>query len=243
VTTRSADVTAVVLAAEGGERLARALASVAWACERLVWDPAGRVPPGARAAGATHVSGAVALDGLGRAGWILLLGEDESLDAAAASAVAAAVGGTHRAFRLRRTYQAFGRTLRAAERPVRLVRRPDARLEVGAGLALAIGDGDDAPALDGTLLVHGVTDVGDALRALDADAAALAAMLQQAGRRARVRDLLVGPLVASARVLVARSDRRLGWGRWIAGVFAGYRVVATYAKLWEVARRPSAVSG
>ena len=216
MTTRSADVTAVVLAAEGGERLARALASVAWACERLVWDPAGRVPPGARAAGATHVSGAVAL---------------------------AAVGGTHRAFRLRRTYQAFGRTLRAAERPVRLVRRPDARLEVGAGLALAIGDGDDAPALDGTLLVHGVTDVGDALRALDADAAALAAMLQQAGRRARVRDLLVGPLVASARVLVARSDRRLGWGRWIAGVFAGYRVVATYAKLWEVARRPSAVSG
>jgi len=236
-------VTAVVLAARGGARLARAAASVAWADERVVWDPAGRLEPGAIPPATRHVTGAHALATLGTAPWLLLLEEEEALDAAGAATIAAAprAASGPDGYRLARAVEAFGRTLRVGGAPVRLARRAEARLEFGAGLGVRIAVPGPTARLAVTLHARRAAHVGDTLDDLDADGAALAALLYAGGRRARLRSVVTAPLAAGTRLLFARAGAGLGWGRWIVSVLGGYRAMVVYAKLWEVERRRVAV--
>src|SRR5207244_1644636 len=81
------DVAAVVLASRGGARLERALDSVAWAGERIVLDPAGRLgteplPSGVRRGGDPAEAAA--------APWLLLVEEHEAVGAPLAAAIAGA---------------------------------------------------------------------------------------------------------------------------------------------------------
>lgn len=236
-------VTAIVLAARGGARLARAAASVAWADERVVWDPAGRLEPAAVPPGTRHVAGNHRLATLGTAPWLLVLEEEEALDAGGAGVIATATGAGDgpAGYRIARTVEAFGCTLRAGGAPVRLARRADARLTFGPGLGVGLAPPGSTARLATTLHARRAPRVGDALDDLDADGAALAALLHAGGRRARLRSLVTAPLAAGTRLLFARAGRGLGWGRWIVSVLAGYRAMVAYAKLWELERRRSAV--
>jgi hypothetical protein len=78
-------VAAMVLASRGGARLERALASVAWADERLVLDPTGRLTEETLPAGVRRARAAADAD----APWLLLLEEHEVVSPALAASVRA----------------------------------------------------------------------------------------------------------------------------------------------------------
>jgi hypothetical protein len=224
-----------VVASRGGGRLARALASVAWASERAVLDPGGLlvhpVPDGV----AWH-GGSAEPAALVRTPWVLLLAEDETLPAELVRAIGAALTDPAGAcgYRIDQEVIGFGSRFRLRGAPVRLARREDARLVLGAGLGLgfAVRDGRVAR-LEPPVLVHGGERLADAVVDLDADAATLAALLAARDVRPGRRHLIVAPLVAGGRVLAARRVLAAAWGRWFLAILAGYRTVVAYAKLWE----------
>jgi hypothetical protein len=225
-------VSALVLASRGGARLARALASVAWADERLVWDPARRLAPGDVPAGARVEHGEPAPSG----DWVLLLVEDEVVPPALAAAVGAAVGppdaGT--AFGIRRELHALGATLHLRGAPVRLARRDAARPTLGPGLLPRLaGPAGARRTLAPALEVHAAASLAEIVQDLDADGAALAALLDRARRRPRLGHLVGPPLAAAVPVLTGRAAGRVGWVRWMLAVLVGYRTLLAWAKLWE----------
>src|SRR5438046_10187204 len=108
-------VAAVVLASRGGARLARALESVAWAGERIVLDPAGRL-------GAEPLPGGVRWGcdpAAAAAPWLLLVEEHETVQPPLAAAIAGAVEATAaRAYRIEQTVDYIGKSLRHSCAPV-----------------------------------------------------------------------------------------------------------------------------
>jgi len=231
--TGAADVAAVVLGARGGARLARALASVGWAGERIVIDPAGRLGAATLPPGVRRLESPLDLAGATEARWLLLLREDEVAPPGLAAAVVDATVSGAAAFRIARTLDLRGGTLRLPGAPVRLARRDTARLHVGAGASLALGVPVARPGrIASRLVVEGAESLNEAVEALDAETTALAALLQALDVRPRLSALAVAPLAGAAPVLAARGGP-LGWGRWIAAVLAGYRAFAMQAKLWE----------
>jgi len=231
--TGAADVAAVVLGVRGGASLARALASVAWAGERLVVDPAGRLGAASLPPGVSRLVRPLDLAGATEASWLLLLREDEVAPPGLAPAVAAAIGSGEAAHRIGRILELRGGTLRLPGAPVRLARRDVARLHVAAGASLALAPRRvRAGRIASHLAVEEEDSLEAAVEALDAEATALAALLQALDVRPRLAALAAAPLAGAAPVLAARGGP-LGWGRWVAAVLAGYRAFAVQAKLWE----------
>ena len=233
------DVAAVVLASRGGARLERALDSVAWAGERIVLDPAGRLgteplPSGVRRGGDPAEAAA--------APWLLLVEEHEAVGAPLAAAIASAVEApAARAYRIAQEVSAFGTTLRLRRAPVRLALRAGARLRLRTGLTPELVlDGGRAPELPERLIAHGVPTLAAAVEELDAQAATLAALLHARHVRPRAWHLVIPPLVASGRALVAHGPAGGFWGRWTLAVLGGYRALVAYAKLWELRREEAA---
>jgi hypothetical protein len=232
----TAPVAALVLASRGGARLEEALASVAWASERLVLDPARRL------AGSTSpalvVRGREPADAAS-APWLLLLEEQERVPAALAATITqvACAPGALAAYRIGQEAHAFGAALALPGAPVRLVRRAGARLAVRAGLQAELRPAHGrAGRLRGRLVADGAPSLAQAVEELEADASALAALLHERGVRPGVRHLLLAPLGPSARVLLARGRGGGLGGRWALAVLAGYRALVGYAKLWEARR-------
>jgi hypothetical protein len=236
---RVPQVAAVVVGAQGGARLARALAGVAWAGERIVLDPAGRLGAERLPEGVRRATGTTSLTGLTTAPWLLLLAEDEvprPVLAAHAAAVAADDGATA-AYRLGREMHAYGTYLRLSGRPVRLARRTGAELQVGASLDLALATPPGRIGqVPGALVIEQPSSIGAVVEELNADGTALAAVLHARGVRPRIHRLVLAPFTVAARVLFGPARPRIGWERWVLAVAAGYRVVVTYAKLWELRR-------
>jgi hypothetical protein len=235
----NASVAAVVLASRGGDRLARALASVGWAAERVVLDPAARLAGEPLAAGVARHRGAAEPAAVTRAPWLLLLTEDETVSPALAQAITAAVAApAGPGYRLRQELAGFGVRLRLPGRLLRLAHRDGARLRLGPGLTpvLRIPAARRQPSLEPPILVHGGARLADAVVDLDADATTLAAVLGSHGVAPARRHLVLAPLVAGGRVLAARRVLSAAWGRWFLAVLASYRAVAAYAKLWELRR-------
>ena len=233
------DVAAIVLASRGGARLERSLDSVAWAGERIVLDPAGRLgaeplPQGVLRGGDPAQAAA--------APWLLLLEENEAVEAPLAAAIAGAVDApAARAYRIAQEVIAFGTTLRLRRAPVRLALRAGARLRLRSGHAPELAhDGGRAPELGACLVTHGAPTLAAAVEELDAQATTLATLLYVRRVRPRLWRLLVPSLVASGRALVARGPVRGLWGRWTLAVLAGYRPLVAYAKLWEMHRQEAA---
>ena len=115
--TGAADVAAVVLGARGGARLARALASVGWAGERIVIDPAGRLGAATLPPGVRRLESPLDLAGATEARWLLLLREDEVAPPGLAAAVVDATVSGAAAFRIARTLDLRGGTLRLPGAP------------------------------------------------------------------------------------------------------------------------------
>jgi hypothetical protein len=230
----SAGVAAVVLGARGGARLARTLASVAWAAERVVLDPAGRLVAEPLPADVRCVSEAVEPADATDAPWLLLLEEGEVASAALAAAVAAAVAGTPRPHRVGLEVTGLGTRLVPRHHPVRLAPRAGARLVLDRGLGAALAaPGTPAAAAAGVVAERADT-LAEAVRDLDADGATLAALLRAGRVRASVTRMIVAPCAAAGRLLLARRLARTPWGRWHLAVLDGYRAVVACGKLWEI---------
>ena len=227
-------VAAVVVASRGGARLAQALASVEWAAERIVLDPAERLgdeplPPGVRRA--RDATDAIAP-------WLLLLEEHEVVPAPLATTVRGVAEAPEPplAYRIPRDVDLFGARFALRDAPVRLAPRAGARVRVGRGAALEFRVDGRAGRLRESLLGRNPDSLADAVEDLDADAAALAALLRADGVRPTLRRLAAAPALAGARALFARGPVRGFWVRWTLAVFAGYRAIVAYAKLWEMRR-------
>ena len=231
----SNDVAALVLAAMGGARLERSLASVAWARERVVLDPSARVDGRELPAGVRYVARPAPLIDLGSADWLLLVLEGEVASPRLADAVAGigAEASGARAFAVPVEMHAIG--TRWTPRPaVRLVARAAATLVVRDGRPELAADGAALPLADASIVVEAPPSLEAAVQALDAESAAVAAWLHWGGFRVKVRHLLLPPLVTVARVLLARGGSTRPWARWVAAVFAGYRTLLVPAKVWEL---------
>ncbi|HZP41306.1 MAG TPA: hypothetical protein VFD84_07325 [Candidatus Binatia bacterium] len=225
---------AVVLAGAGGARLARTLASVAWADERAVLDPTGALAGAELPAGVARVGGAVPGDAI-RAPWVLALAAGEVVSPALRDAIAAALAGPAAAYRVAREVAGFDTVLRTRGAPIRLAPRAGARLALDRGLELAIGPlAGPVRRLAEPLLVPVGPTVREAVAALVADGGALAAVLRAAAVRPTARRMLAGAAAAALRVLAARAQARVRWGRWTLAVLAGYRTLYAYGRLWEL---------
>jgi hypothetical protein len=229
------EVSAVVLGNRGGTRLARALASVAWAGERVVLDPADRLVGERLPAGVCRHRGARPGEA-GHAPWLLLLDEHEVAPPALASAVAEAVRAPTPwpAYRVPVEVTAFGARLRPRSEPVRLARRSGVRLALGRGLTPELSSAGAPGRLSVALEGRGAESLGEAVEELDAYAGMMAALLAAAGAHTGIAACLRAFVAAGSRMLWARGAAPRPWSRWSLAVLAGYRAMVAHAKLWEV---------
>jgi hypothetical protein len=230
-----AEVCALVLGSRGGGRLARALASVAWAGERVVLDPANRLAAEALPGGVRRERRPRPAD-VTRAPWLLLIDEDETAPPALATAVAEAIRGEtpSPSYRVAQEVHALGARLRPRRDAVRLARRDEARLVLGRGLTPALCATGPSGRLVGVLEKEGAASLGEAVDDLDAYAGVLAALLVDAGARPGIRTSVMAFLAAGGCVLLARGVTARPWSRWSLALLAGFRAMVAYAKLWEL---------
>src|SRR5207253_10386881 len=102
------------------------------------------------------------------------------------------------------------------------------------------GGGGRARRLRGRLGTKAGPTLAAAVDELDAQATTLAALLHARHVRPRAWHLVVPPLAASARALLAGGWAGGFWGRWTLAVLHGYRALVAYAKLWEMRREEAA---
>jgi hypothetical protein len=229
----TAPLCAVVLAARGGAALGAALDAVAWATQRAVLDPAGAVRPPELPAGVPLGRRLDELGRLGTAPWLLLLAEGEAPAPSFAEAVAGAAAAGPAALRPRLELDALHVRFAVPAAPVRVAPRPGTRIILDRGGMPGLAAPYPARRLDATIRLRGGDSVADAFEALQADGRVLSAMLAQLGDGVRRGGRLAMPAAALGRVLRARADRPAGLARWVAAVFAGYRVVLAQAQWWE----------
>jgi hypothetical protein len=227
---------AVVLAARGGERLAHALAQATWADERLVLDPTGVVERAALPRDVAAVASAAELATAPTAEWLVLVRDNEVVDAAAlADARATLAAAPPRVvFTVPVLPRTIGLTLAPRRRGPRVARR-GTPLDIAPGTTVGFST---AGARVLPLAVTVVQDRGEslteALETLGADATVDAAIADQVGVSPLVVPVAWRALGALGGTLAARADGvRLGHGRWVLAVLDAYRVLATSAKLWE----------
>jgi len=236
---RVPEVATVVLAGSGGARLGSSLASVAWAGERIVLDPAARLTRESLPRGVRLHPGAAQPAELTTAPWVLLLDDGEVASPGLAGAIGAvlAEGSACSAYRIPLEVDGFGAALRSLRSPVRLARRAEAGLRTGRGLVVELGPSSGRPGrLAAPLIVRRADRLSEAVEQIDAHATTLAALLAVHRRRPRLRDLVLGPLAAGGGALIARPARLHVTARWFVAVLWGYRAAVAYAKLWERSR-------
>ena len=245
---RVAGVTAVVVAARGGARLARALGSVAWADERVVLDPAARLPA-ARLAPPSWPAAGLRLEGAGggtdlaavvSTPWLLLLHERESAAPGLAAAVAAVAQapGARGSYRVPQEVEGFGVRFRPPGAPVRLARRDGARLRVTVHGGLAIAAPEPRPGrLAAGVIAHAAPSVTDTVDEMEADGSVVAALLALAAVRPGIGRSLLAATTAGARIACARrvasGPERWREARWCLTTLTGYGALLAHAQLWE----------
>jgi hypothetical protein len=221
-------VVALVVAHRGGAALARTLASVDWMARHYVVDPGGVLSPGAWPPNAGHWAAPAS------SGWVLLLSEGEIVSEGFAAALETIEGTGAAAYRLAVECRAFGGVIRLRSRPVRLRRLAPYEIRVTLGGELAFAGGGRSPVLAAAAVARHLPPLpGDAVDVLNAEASMLAALAAARGVRPRFGRLIASGAAGAARVLFGAGCGRLGWGRWIAAVLAGYRALLAEAKLWE----------
>jgi len=223
---------AIVLATRGGARLDAALARLAWADARIVLDPAGAVAEASLPAGVSRLEDASRIDAA-PAGWLVLLGEDETLEAEGVARLRLALDRAdgRTTFRLPVAARLFEVELEGRRPSVRVAAR-GVPLGLRGGLSVEFAPSGPSGDVDARIVRCEGTSLTDAVEALSAEAGALAALVDRVGWSGR--GIVWRPLVAGARILVARArSGRAGLGRWVVATIEAYRVVVAYAKLWE----------
>jgi len=231
--TEGLPVLAVVVATRGGTHLEAALASVAWAAERAVLDPLAEVVVSNLPAGVRLGHDVAAVTTLGSAPWLLLLTEEEVATPALQDAAVAAAGGAPAAWRPVLELQTLGACFVPRRPPVRLAPREHSRVTFDHTLELGLLAPSPVRRLHGALSATRGASVAAAVDALEPESRTRAALLAQLGTRPGAVALAAAPLLALGRVLLARASEPAGLARWIAAVFAAYRVVLSHARLWE----------
>ncbi len=232
--TEGLPVLAVVVATRGGADLEPVLASVTWARERAVLDPAGELPATRLPASVRLGHDVRAIAALGSVPWVLLLAEDEVASPAVQAAVARVVQEPPAAWVVGLEVETLGIRF-ALRRPlVRLGPRAHSRVALDRGLELTLA-GTPAPVgrLDAALRAERGASVAATVDALVPESRARAALLAQVGPPPGAVMLAAAPLTALGRVLRAQASGPAGLARWIAAVFAAYRVVLAHARWWE----------
>ncbi len=225
----SLPVCAVVVATRGGRHVQTALDAVTWAAERVVVDPLGALRAGDLPDGVALGRDVTALGALAAAPWLLVQSEHEAWLPGAADAVARAIAGGAAAYRPVVELVTLGMRLRLRAAP-RLAPRAACRIVFDRGLDLGVAAPHPTRWFDATLEARGGDSVADAFAALEAEEA-LSILLAQVG--GMPGGLVGGPLTALRRVLAGRAERPAGLARWVAAVFAAYRVVLAQARWWE----------
>ncbi len=229
----SPTIAVVVLPVRGGARLAEAVAAAAWSDLRAVVALDGRRSPELLPRDVVTLDSPREIPRLA-AQWVLLLTEIERVSADGVRAIRAAVGSAApgdvfvlppRTVLLDMEVGEAGGLARLAGHDVPLVLRD------GLGLELSRAGGRVRP-VDAALVRLRGTTLDEAVELAGAEGDLLAALAEQGGLRGA--GILWHPLVAATRVLLGpERGARLGLGRWLVAVIEGYRVVVTYAKLWE----------
>lgn len=221
-------VAALVVAHRGGAALEQTLASVEWAQPRWLLDPAGALSPEAWPADVERWAGSAA------GGWVLLLSEGERAGDGLRTILEAAPADGPEARSVSMEHHAFGGVIRARRGAVRLCRGPRCAVRAALGGRLAFAADGPAPPLPGAVIVDPLPPLpAEAVDALNAEARTLAALAAAHGQRPRLVRLLAGGAAGAGALLFGKGSGRLGWGRWIAAVLAGYRALLAEAKLWE----------
>jgi hypothetical protein len=219
---------ALVVVHRGGAALERTLASVDWAARRFLVDPAGALSPAAWPAGVGRWPAPA------DAGWVLLLSEGERAGDELRAILEAAPDDGPPARRLTIEHHAFGGSIRARRGSVRLCRAGCSEVRASLGGNLGFAARGAAPLLPGAVIIDPLLPLpAEAVDALNAEARTLAALAAAHGQRPRFMRLLAGGAAGAAGLLFGKGSGRLGWGRWIAAVLAGYRALLAEAKLWE----------
>jgi len=229
-----ADVVAVVVTGGDAAALARSLASVSWARERVVWDPGDRVGAGTLPAGVRHVRRRADVEASSAATWILLVAEEEVASDALAAAVADATRSTpSRAYRVPLRIRVGDHALEVLAPPVRLAprgARPSVRSD---GTLTLVG----AMAAGGRVAAHLLVAQPEAPESLtmwiESRSRVRAELLATDRVRPRLLRLVRSGLLSAARVLFGRATAAMGWERWLCAVVAGYAALVAEARLWE----------
>lgn len=245
----SAPVTVVIPTLDEATQIGACVRSVAWAGEIIVADAQSQdgTAERARQAGATVLTGtwptiaAQRNAAIAEAGqpWVLALDADERIGPELAAEIAAVVARPrHDAYALRRRNFYLGREVRragwGADWVFRLFRRE--RRFVERRVHEALERVADAGRLTHPLSHHPYRDFAHHLRKVDRYARWAAADLADAGRPARVVDLLFRPPARFLRMYALQLGMLEGWrGALLCGV-AAWGVFLKYALLWELHR-------
>jgi hypothetical protein len=224
-------VCAAVVATRGGRHLRAALDAVGWAAERTVVDALGVVRAGDLPASVALERDVAAVGVLGAAPWLLLQSEHEVWTPGSADAVAMATAGPAAAYRPVVELVTLGTRLRLRTAGPRLAPRAGCGVAFDRALDLRLTGPHAVRSFEAMLEVRGGESVADAFAALEADGTLLPVLLAQLG--GAPGGVVGGPLAALGRVLGGRAERPAGLARWVAAVFAAYRVVLGQARWWE----------
>jgi glycosyltransferase involved in cell wall biosynthesis len=249
-------ISAVLLARDEADRIARAIESVAFLDEVLVVDSGSKdgTPDLARAKGARVVEtdwpgyGAQRnrAAGLAANDWVLMVDADERVDDALKAALERLRAGpepTASAFALRRTVFALGRWIRhggwGRERRLRLYDRRRARWagEVHEWLEVEGGEGPD---LEGLLEHRPFRSLLDHWQRLGRYAELAAQMMYAKGRRASWFDLRLRPVGRFVKMYLLRLGILDGWAGFTLARLESAYVLAKYARLRELGLAPRA---
>lgn len=228
-------VLAVVVVTRAGRSLSLALDSVAWAAERAVLDPAGEVGTGDLPAGVRLARDATQVATLGTAPWVLLLAEHEVAAAGLEADVAGVAGqGASGTRRVSVEVDTLGVRLVPRYAAIRLAPRDTACVVVERGLELSLAGGHGpGQRLAAGLCASRGASIDEAVSLLGTESSALSVLLARQGPALGVVGISLSAMTAAARLLLARAPTRPGIARWLAVVFAGYRVILANARAWE----------
>lgn len=176
--------------------------------------------------------------------WILSLDADEALDPALAQAVHAVVAGEggDDGYEMNRLTWHLGRWIRHGEFypdwQLRLFRRSRGRL-AGVNPHGHVEVSGRIGRLEGDLHHFSYRDLSDQVARIQDFSRVQAVAMWDAGRRARVFDLVVRPPFRFLRAYVLKRGFRDGMAGFMIAAATAFHVFLKYAKLWELARDPA----
>jgi glycosyltransferase involved in cell wall biosynthesis len=179
---------------------------------------------------------------LARHDWILSLDADERVTTELAGELQSRVAGGPReaAFRIPRVTWHLGRWIRSTDwYPDYQVRLYDRRAAEWTGRYVheAITARGSIGRLRGELEHYAYRDIADHLETIDRYTTLAARQMHEAGRRARLSDVIVHPPLAFARNFILRGGFREGTAGFIVSRMNAYYVFLKFSKLWELQRK------